>query len=121
MWLIRILLSLLLVGAIILFGLGNNYPNQRVDINLQPVYYNYTQVPVLTVVAIAVVVGIIIATIMFAMTYLRQSSLLRGHEKTIRALEQEISILRNRPVEESAVSLRTLQLTPKMTSVFDEL
>lgn len=121
MWLVRLLLSLALVGLVILFGLGNNYPHQKVDVNLQPLYYNYTQVPLLTVVAISVIAGLLIATIMFALVYLRQSVQLRTHEKNIRALEQEISILRNRPVEESATSLRTLQLTPKMTSVFDEV
>lgn len=122
MWIIRTLLVVFLVIVIIVFAFNNIGPHQKVDVNLKPFYYNYTQVPLVTVVLWSVVSGIIISLLLFILLYIKQAVVIRSGQAKIRALEAEMAILRNRPIEESADLLKGMDSRKnEMKSVFDEV
>ena len=54
----------------------------------------------------AFLVGVVMALLLFITTYIRLSMQMHGARKRIKALETEVAILRNRPIEESADLLR---------------
>lgn len=102
MWIVRLIVIMALVGGLIIFAFNNARPNQVVDVNLQPFYANYTDVPLLTVVGGAIVGGMIIGLILFGLMYVRQSVSLHDASRRVKALENEVAILRNRPIDEVA-------------------
>jgi hypothetical protein len=52
------------------------------------------------------VAGMILSLILFILIYVRQAVQIRGLQKVIRSLENEVTVLRNRPIEESADLLK---------------
>lgn len=76
--------------------------SERVDVNKQPfaqgIFHN---VALAEVVFWALVAGVLLSTLMFVMMYIKQSVQLHSCRKRVRALESEVTILRNRPIEES--------------------
>jgi uncharacterized integral membrane protein len=106
MWAVRAILIAILLIAVIAFAFNNFGPEQQVDVNLAPFFANYTDVPLITVVFWAFVAGVILALLLFVATYVNQSVLIHTSRKKIRALENEVTVLRNRPIEESAELLK---------------
>ena len=106
MWALRAVIVAALIVLVIGFAYFNNGPDQKVDVNLQPIYYDYVDVPLFTVVFWAFLVGVVMALLLFITTYIRLSVQMHGARKRIKALETEVAILRNRPIEESADLLR---------------
>ena len=106
MWIIRTVLVLLLVILVVGFAYNNMGPDQKVAIQLEPLFVNYVDVPVVTVVFWALVAGVVLSFLLFVSVCLKLS--VQGHaaRKRIRALEGEVTILRNRPIEESAELLK---------------
>ena len=106
MWAVRAVLVTILLIMVVAFAYNNMNTGQLVDVNLKPFYYNYADVPLVTVVFWSFVAGIILAMILFITTYIKLSMQIHGTKKKIKALEQEVSVLRNRPIEESADLLK---------------
>lgn len=104
MWAVRAVIIALLVVAIVAFAYFNFSPTQKVDINL--IYVKYVDVPVVTVVFWSFVAGLIVSLVLFISVYIRLSVQMRTATKRIQALEGEVSVLRNRPIEESADLLK---------------
>ena len=106
MWAIRALLIAILVVLVVAFAYNNFGADQTVDVNLQPLYHNYVDVPLVTVVFWGFVAGVILSLLLFITTYIKLSVQVHGYKKRIRSLENEVAILRNRPIEESAELLK---------------
>jgi uncharacterized membrane protein YciS (DUF1049 family) len=106
MWVVRAVLVLLLILLVVAFAYNNFGADQTVDVKLEPILPNYVDVPLVTVVFWSFVVGAVLSTLLFVSMYIRQSVLVHSTRKRIKALESEVSILRNRPIEESAELLK---------------
>lgn len=106
MWALRAVLVLLLLLLVVAFAYNNFGTEQTVDVRLEPLLSNYVDVPLVTVVFWSFVGGAVLSMFVFVSVFIKQS--LQGHtfRKRIRALEGEVTILRNRPIEESADILK---------------
>lgn len=106
MWALRAVVVAALIILVVAFAYTNTGPEQKVDVNLRPIYYDYENVPLVTVVFWAFLGGVVLALLLFITTYIKLSVQMHGAKKRIKALETEVAILRNRPIEESADLLR---------------
>ena len=100
MWAVRAVLIAVIVIAIVAFAVHNVGEYQRVDVNL--IWKSYSNVALVEVVFWAFVVGVVVSLLAFISVYIRLSVNLRAVKKHMRALEAELAVLRNRPIEESA-------------------
>ncbi len=99
MWVFRSVLILLVIAIIVGFALYNSGPDQTVNVNL--IYAQRMDVPVITVVFWSFILGALIAWLLFISIYLKQTNQLREANKSIKGLISEVTALRNRPIEES--------------------
>lgn len=106
MWIIRTVLVLLLLILVVGFAYNNIGPDQKVAVQLEPLFSNYIDVPLVTVVFWAFVAGTALSLLLFVSIYVKLSVQAHTARKRIKALEGEVTILRNRPIEESAELLR---------------
>jgi len=106
MWVVRTILVLLLLLLVVAFAFNNTSPDQNVAVRLQPLFPNYVDVPLITVVFWSFVVGALLCLVLFVSMYVKLSIQTHSARKRIRSLESEVAILRNRPIEESAELLR---------------
>ncbi len=104
MWILRAILVALVVVCIVAFAFYNIDRANEVDVNL--IYVTFTNVPLITVVFWSFVAGVIVSLLLFISVYVRLSVQLRTAKRRIRALEGEVTVLRNRPIEESADLLK---------------
>lgn len=104
MWALRALLIALVFVAAVAFAYSN--VGIVVDVNLQPVYSDMADVPLISVVGWALGIGLFLSLLMFISTYIKLSVQIRAARKRIKSLETEVAILRNRPIEESADLLK---------------
>lgn len=119
MWAVRAILIALVVIAVVAFAYFNFGPTQKVDVNL--IYVKYLDVPLVTVVFWSFVAGMLVSLVMFISVYVRLSVQVRSAAKRIVALEGEVAVLRNRPIEESADFLKGADdKNLKVKSPFDE-
>lgn len=102
MWAVRAVLIAILIIIVVFFAYNNFGPDQTVDVHLKPFYDNYVDVPLVTVVFWSFVTGIVLSLLLFVSTYIKLSVQYRNARKKVKALETEVTILRNRPIEESA-------------------
>jgi uncharacterized integral membrane protein len=100
MWAVRAVLIAMVVVVVVAFAFFNVGANQTVDINL--IYVKYINVPLITVVFWSFLGGLLVSLIVFIFVYIKLSVELRYSRKKVTALEHEVGILRNRPIEESA-------------------
>ncbi|MGD8921630.1 MAG: lipopolysaccharide assembly protein LapA domain-containing protein [Candidatus Zixiibacteriota bacterium] len=106
MWAVRAVLIAIVVILVVAFAYNNFKPEQTVDVYLQPIFSNYVDVPLVTVVFWSFVSGLVVSLLMFITTYIKLSVQVHGARKRVRSLENEVAILRNRPIEESADLLK---------------
>lgn len=106
MWVVRAVLVLLLLLSVVAFVSYNNGPDQRVIVHLQPLFSADYNVPLTVVVFWSLVAGAILSALLFVSMYLKLSMQAHSSQKRIRALEGEVTMLRNRPIEESADLLK---------------
>ena len=106
MWVIRTILVLLLLLLVVAFAYNNFGADQKVDVKLQPLLPDYVDVPLVTIVFWSFFAGAILSMVLFVLIYIKQSVEAHSARRRIRALEDEVAILRNRPIEESADLLK---------------
>jgi len=106
MWIIRTVLILLLLLLVVAFAFNNTGADQKVAVHLQPLLPNYVDVPLITVVFWSFMAGAILCSVLFVSVFVRSSILTHEARKRIKALESEVAILRNRPIDESAELLK---------------
>lgn len=105
MWIIRAVMIALVVICVIAFAFYNVGPGNAVDINL--IFWPpFLEVPMVTVVFWAFVAGVMVSLLLFISVYIKLSVELRTAIKKVKALEGEVSVLRNRPIEESVDLLK---------------
>jgi uncharacterized integral membrane protein len=104
MWAIRAVLIALLIIIVVAFAYFNFNPSQKVDVSL--IYVKYLDVPLVTVVFWSFVAGVLVSLVLFISVYIRLTVQLRASSKRVSALEGEVAVLRNRPIEESADLLK---------------
>jgi len=102
MWVVRTVLVLLLLLAVVGVAYNNFGANQIVDVRLEPLLPNYMDVPLVTVVFWSLVTGAVLSLFLFVSIFIKQSVQVHSARKRIKQLESEVTILRNRPIEESA-------------------
>ena len=102
MWVVRTVLVLLLLLAAVGFAYNNFGANQVVDVKLEPLLPNYVDVPLVTVVFWSFATGAVLSLFLFVSIFIKQSVQVHSARKRIKQLESEVTILRNRPIEESA-------------------
>jgi len=112
MWAVRAILIAILIIIVVFFAYNNFGPDQTVDVHLKPFYDNYVDVPLVTVVFWSFVAGIVLSLLLFVSTYIKLSVQYRSAKKKVKALETEVTILRNRPIEESADLLNKPETKP---------
>lgn len=103
---VRGILVLLLILVVGYFFIANQGVDQKVDIKLQPFMANRVDVPLVSVLLVTFASGALLGGLVFVMIYIRQSVLVHSSRKRIKALEAEVAILRNRPIEESVELLK---------------
>lgn len=106
MWIIRAVLIAVILILMIAFAYNNFGPDQKVDVYLRPFFPNYLDVPLVTVVFWSFVAGVVLSLLLFISIYIKHTVDMHAYKKRIKALEGEVSILRNRPIEESADLLK---------------
>lgn len=106
MWIIRAILIAVMLILVIAFAYNNFGPEQKVDVYLRPVLPNYLDVPLVTVVFWSIVAGMVMSLLIFISIYFKQTVDMHAAKRRIKALEGEVGILRNRPIEESAELLK---------------
>ena len=106
MWAVRAVLIAIVVILVVAFAYNNFKPEQTVDVYLQPIFSNYVDVPLVTVVFWSFVSGLVVSLLLYITTYIKLSVQVHGARKRVRSLENEVAILRNRPIEESADLLK---------------
>ena len=104
MWAIWAVLILLLILGMVFFAFNNL--TQVVDINLRPLFEDRENVLLLTVVFWSFVSGALLSVFLFVTNFIKQLVNVRAANRKIKALESELAILRNRPIEESAELLK---------------
>ena len=104
MWAIRAVLIALLIIIVVAFAYFNFNPSQKVDVSL--IYVKYLDVPLVTVVFWSFVAGVLVSLFLFISVYIRLTVQLRAAGRRVGALEGEVAVLRNRPIEESADLLK---------------
>lgn len=104
MWVLRAILIAVVIIAVVAFALYNVGSGQEVTIDL--VWVKYVDVPLVTVVFWSFAAGVVVSLLIFISVYIRLSVQLRSARKQARALEGEVTVLRNRPIEESADLLK---------------
>jgi len=100
MWVLRAILVALIVVCVVAFALYNVGSGQMVTVNL--IWVTFVEVPLITVVFWSFAAGVLISLFLFISVYIKLSVQLRATRKQARALEGEVTVLRNRPIEESA-------------------
>ncbi|RKX23386.1 MAG: hypothetical protein DRP51_00440 [Candidatus Zixiibacteriota bacterium] len=99
MWVFRSFLILVIIGIIIGFALSNSGLEQNVDIDL--IWAKRYNVPILTVVLWSFISGALVSWLLFVSVYLKQSTQLNKANREIKGYRDEVTALRNRPIEET--------------------
>lgn len=119
MWAIRALIIALIVIAIVAFFSYNIGTAQKVDVDL--VWVKYWDVPLVIVTFWAFVAGVLVSLTLFISVYIKLSVSNHSARKKVKALESEVAVLRNRPIEESAQLISEgKESQPEDKPVFDE-
>jgi uncharacterized membrane protein YciS (DUF1049 family) len=119
---IVIILVVAFVVCFMAFVVYNSNHDQRVDVHKQPFASGtFHNVALAEIVFWSFLSGVLLTVLVFLLIYIRQSVQLHSVRRRVRALEGEVTILRNRPIEESADLLKGADLKASTTaSPFEE-
>ena len=104
MWVLRAVLIAFIIICVVAFAYHNSSQMQKVNVDI--LFAKYVDVPLLIVVFWSFAAGMVVSLVLFILVYLRQAVQIRGLQKNVRSLESEVTVLRNRPIEESADLLK---------------
>jgi uncharacterized membrane protein YciS (DUF1049 family) len=104
MWAIRAFLIAIIVIAIVAFA-SYNAGKSVSGVNL--IWAQWVDVPLVTVVFWSFTGGLLVSLFLFISIYIKQVTQVRNLRRGVKALEGEVTVLRNRPIEESADLLRS--------------
>ena len=104
MWALRAILIVFVIVCVVAFAFYNSSPAETDNVDL--VFAKYIEVPLVIVVFWSFMSGLLVSLLIFILVYLRQSVQIHGLHKNVRALESEVTALRNRTIEESAELLK---------------
>lgn len=96
MWVLRILVILLIIVLVIGFGIYNS--DVRISVNFFG--KDYVEIPMIYVVFWALVIGMVVSFLLSISQYLKVQSELRAQRKENKNLMEEITTLRNFPLED---------------------
>jgi uncharacterized membrane protein YciS (DUF1049 family) len=99
MWVIRWFFTLLVLVILILFSISNLGNNT--DITVVPGYLHYTSVSVIWIVAVSFIIGMLVSFIIAVVNYFQLSRLLKKKDRQISQLQQELSAMRNLPLDDA--------------------
>ena len=99
MWAVRAIGIFLAISLVVGFVVYNYSMDQRVAVNLY--WKQYENIPLLVVIFWSFLAGMAISLVLFVGVYLRQLTQISSARKTIKGLNDEVSALRNRPIEDS--------------------
>ena len=100
MWVFRSFVILVIIGLIIGFAVFNSgLLQQKVDVDL--IWTKRHDVPILTVVLWSFILGLLVSWILFVSVYLKQSNQLNKTKRELKGVRDEVTALRNRPIEET--------------------
>ena len=100
MWVFRSFLILVIIGIIIGFALYNSgLLQQKVDVDL--IWTIRHDVPILTVILWSFILGVLVSWLLFVSVYLKQSTQLNKARRDLKGMLEEVTSLRNRPIEET--------------------
>ena len=103
------LFVIVLAVCFMIFSLNN--ADERVNVNKEPFADGkFHNVALAEVVFWSLAAGVLLSAFLFLIGYIGQSYQLRTTRRRIRALENEVTLLRNRPIEESADLLKGLDM-----------
>ncbi|MDD3731446.1 MAG: LapA family protein [candidate division Zixibacteria bacterium] len=119
MWAVWAVLILIIILGMVFFAFNNL--TQVVNINLSPLFEDRENVPLLSVVFWSFVSGALLSIFLFITNFIKQSVHVRTARRKIKALENELVILRNRPLDESTELIRGAD-SPNLShkSIFDD-
>ena len=100
MWVIRWFFMLLVLIILILFSVSNLGNNT--DITVFPGYMHYTSVSVIWIVAVSFIIGMLVSFIIAVVNYFQLSRLLKKKDRQIDQLQQELTTMRNLPLDSAA-------------------
>lgn len=116
MWVLRAILVALVVVCVVAFALYNVGSGQAVAVDL--IWVKFVDVPLITVVFWSFAAGVLVSLLLFISVYIKLSVQLHSVRKQARALEGEVTILRNRPIEESVDLITHSEKQDKTNSTF---
>ena len=96
MWVLRIFVILLIIVLVIGFGIYNS--DVRISVNFFG--KDYVEIPMIYVVFWALVIGMVVSFLLSISQYLKVQSELRAQRKENKNLMEEITTLRNFPLED---------------------
>lgn len=99
MWAVRAIGIFLVIALVVGFVVYNYSMDQRVAVNLY--WKQYENVPLLVVIFWSFLAGMALSLVLFVGVYLRQLTQISSARKAVKGLNEEVSALRNRPIEES--------------------
>ena len=97
MWVLRIFVILVIIFLVVGFGVYNS--DVTVSVNLFG-FVKYTEIPMIYVAFWSLVVGMVVSFILSISYYLKVQSELRVQKKDNKSLMEEITTLRNLPLED---------------------
>ena len=99
MWAVRAIGIFLVIALVAGFFVYNYSMDQPVAVNLY--WKQYENVPLLVVIFWSFLAGMALSLVLFVGVYLRQLTQISSARKAVKGLNEEVSALRNRPIEES--------------------
>ncbi|MFQ5608229.1 MAG: LapA family protein [Candidatus Zixiibacteriota bacterium] len=99
MWAVRAIVVFALIALIVGFVVYNSVLDQRVAVNLY--WKQFENVRLLYVIFWSFLSGFAFAFVLAAGAYVKNLTQINSARRTIKGLQEEVSALRNRPIEES--------------------
>ena len=97
MWMVRWILIAVVIVLILLFSLQNQ--EQRVSVNIG--YWTSPEIPLYFALFVAFVIGLVVWLIVASFQILQLKSRIKSHRRENKKLQDELTALRNLPLEET--------------------
>lgn len=99
MWVFRAVLLVILFAVLVGFSVYN--AGERVSVTLPLFQVKYIDFPLIYVAYWAFIFGLVVSSLLFVTVCIKQAAELRKHKRSLSALNNEVSALRNRTISEA--------------------